>query len=205
MNDIKNVKMIAFDLFGVLIRESHIISNVLMGLLPQDTEYLKVKKLYEQLSLGEMDEEDFWSALQLSDIEGIRERFITSFELDEDYQQVILELKGQYRLSVLSNLPASWALAVMSQFHFDEHFSPCVFSGSVGYKKPQADIFQKHLLLSGVKAQQLVFIDDRLENLRSAHQLGIRTIFYAREDDICPYDPDYRIRRLSDLLTLLNQ
>lgn len=199
------LKMIAFDLFGVLITESHIISNVLMGLLPPDAEYLKVKILYEQFSLGEMDEEDFWSALQLSDSEGIRQRFLTSFKLDEDYQQVILELKGQYRLSILSNLPASWGQAMMSQFHFKEHFSPCVFSGSVGCKKPQADIFEKYLLLSGVQAQQLVFIDDRLENLRSAHQLGIRTIFYEREGDICSYDPDYRIQRLHDLLTLLNR
>ena len=196
------IRMIAFDLFGVLITEGRIISNVLMHLLPQELDYKNVKERYDKLNLGDIEEADFWAIHGLSEYNSIRQRFLDSFELNEDYECVIPLLKQRYRLSILSNFPAAWAAHIMERFHFGRDMSPCVFSGQVGYKKPQRDIFLQYLALSAVPAQQILFIDDRLENLHCAHQLGMATVYYERNDEELSYVPDYTIKCLQDLLTL---
>jgi len=46
------IKMIAFDLFGVIFSEGHLISNVLMRLLPARCQKSQVKTLYEEFGEG---------------------------------------------------------------------------------------------------------------------------------------------------------
>jgi len=52
--------------------------------------------------------------------------------------------------------------------------------------------------------ESAIFIDDRLENLAVAHQLGMKTVHYQRESDIFDYQADYHIQKLSALLDILN-
>lgn len=195
--------MIAFDLFGVILSEGHLISNVLIQLLPAHIEKSQVKFFYEKLNLGQIQEDEFWALLGLTGSNHIRRHFLTSFELDPEYKKVVESLSRGYRLSILSNLPAAWADELMGRFKFGQHFFPCLFSGHARCKKPNAEIYHKLITLSRLPAEQIAFIDDRLENLQSAHELGFSTVHYHRQDDtLHPYKADYTIRQLGELPAL---
>ena len=197
-----SIKMIAFDLFGVILTEGHLISNALIRLLPAHIEKAQVKFLYEKLNLGQIHEDEFWSSLGLADSIRIRGKFLTSFTLDPEYKKVVESLSSEYRLSILSNLPAAWADELMVRFKFGQHFLPCLFSGHARCKKPNAEIYHKLIKLSKLRAEQIAFIDDRLENLHSAHELGFGTVHYHRQDALHPYKADYTIRQLGELPAL---
>lgn len=198
----QSIKLIAFDLFGVILTEGHLVSNVLMQLLPQGSQKKQVKLLYEKFNLGQLNEDEFWSRLGLTDSDKVRRIFLNSFHLDVDYKKVTESLNKNFRLAILSNLPPAWADELMIRFQFTQSFSPCLFSGHEGCKKPDPDIYQKLISQSRVPATHIAFIDDRLENLQSAHQLGFTTIYYHREDESHPYKADHTIRQLGELLTL---
>ncbi|MBC8212011.1 MAG: HAD-IA family hydrolase [Gammaproteobacteria bacterium] len=194
--------MIAFDLFGVIFSEGHLISNVLLKLLPVDVHKVQLKKAYEDFNLGVIDETEFWQAIGQTDYAVLRQQFFDHFVTDADFDAVITTLKPQYDLAILSNLPAQWADTLSQKFGFARDFSPCLFSGHLQCKKPQPEIYQKLLQQSGLRPQQIAFIDDRLENLQTAHELGLVTVYYQKDEETHPYQPDFQIHRLAQLLTL---
>lgn len=195
--------MLVFDVFGVLITEGHLISNGLMHLLPAGTDKATVKANYENYNVGCISESEFWKNIGQSENDALRSEFLSIFQLVPNFD-VIQQLKPHYRLAILSNFPPDWAIALTDKFGFKDLFEPIVFSGTVGCKKPHPDIYNILIEKSGLESNQIAFIDDRLENLKTAHDLGMATIYYQRESDPHSYQPDRTIVNLGELETLLN-
>lgn len=202
----RDITMIAFDMFGVIITEGHIISNNLIHRLPAGTDKALVKQLYNQYNLGHIKEADFWQPLGVifdpstaaycknsEPSTSIRHQFLDSFILETGFYQTLEQLKPHYKLSILSNFPPDWADYLVSKFELDRHFEWRVFSGHVGYKKPDRLIYQTLSESSGVAYEKIAFIDDNLENLDTAHKLGMTTVHFWRENDAYPYQSDYKI------------
>lgn len=198
------IKMVAFDVFGVVITEGHMVSSSLMPLLPKHTSKSLVKSFYNPYTRGEISEQSFWQGIGLSDYTEIRQTFLHSFVLDADLKHVVHQLSDKYALSILSNLGSAWADTLSEKFAFKQSFAPIIFSGKVGFEKPNPEIYALLIAESGLEAHEIIFIDDRLENLAVAHQLGMKTVHYQRESDTFDYQADYQIQKLSALLDILN-
>ena len=200
----QNIQMLAFDLFGVLISEGHLISNGLMHLLPANTDKKKVKTAYENYNSGDINEAEFWTTIGIDLLanKNLRAEFLNSFSLDPQYKTTISLLKKHYRLSILSNFPPDWADNLSKKFQFDHSFEPQIFSGHARCKKPQPEIYQQLIKKTGLAPDQIAFIDDRLENLESAHKSGMTTLYYQREQETHTFKADYKINKLDELVTL---
>lgn len=198
------IKLIAFDLFGVLISEGHMVSNALMPLLPADTEKKSVKAAYHDYTNGEISEPQFWERIGQDGYHGLRDAFLDTFVLDDELKLVKEKLKSRYRLAVLSNLASDWGAYLAGKFGFADDFSPLIISGEVRCSKPDPAIYQHLIKASHLAAAEIAFIDDRLENLATAHQLGMTTIHYQREADLHAFQPDHVIRRLQQLLPVFS-
>jgi putative hydrolase of the HAD superfamily len=196
----KTIKLIAFDLFGVIISEGHMVSHVLMPLLPKVLKKTRVKLYYNDYTLGKIDESAFWQGINQADNIKLRNDFLAKFVLDNDVDKVIKMLNPHYQCAILSNLAADWADVLDHKFNFSEQFSPMIISGKVKAKKPDRAIYHILIQESGIAAENIAFIDDRLENLHSAHQLGMLTIHYQREPDYYDYQADITIHHLAELL-----
>jgi putative hydrolase of the HAD superfamily len=196
-------KRIIFDLFGVLITEGHLVSNGLIHLLPADTDKKQLKQLYHAYDAGLIDETGFWQGLGLDNYSALRQQFLDLFELDTEFEQTITALKQHYELAILSNFPPDWADTLSRKFNFPSYFSPIIFSGHVACKKPEPAIYQHLANISNTPLDAMVFIDDKLENLQTAHELGMTTVFFQRENDPHPYQPDFTIKSLHELVTIL--
>ena len=102
-----------------------------------------------------------------------------------------------------SRLGAEWGEILDARFDFRANFEPRIISGEVQCQKPEPAIYQVLLRASGIAGENIAFIDDRRENLAVAHEFGMTTIHYQREPDQHPFEPDYTIQRLSEVLALL--
>ena len=194
--------MIAFDLFGVILEEGHLISNGLFKYLPDDIDKKKVKRLYKDYNLNQLNEKRFWHEIGILDYQAIRQTFLNEFKLDPEFESVISQLGKQFKLSILSNLPADWADALSRKYNFASRFDPICFSGHLGYQKPQPEIYLHLVNQSGLNPENIIFVDDRLENLKAAKTLGMQVIYFQRENETYPFQPDVTIQKLSDLLIL---
>lgn len=64
------------------------------------------------------------------------------------------------------------------RFSLDKYFDVMVFSYEVGVLKPDPRIFQELINRTGVKPEEIVYTDDKEENLQGALGVGIRTSIY---------------------------
>lgn len=197
------LKLIAFDLFGVIITDGHLVTNGLMPLLPPGTAKAEVKPFYDAYTGGQIPEAAFWLGLNLTVDSDIRNRFLNVFELDEDLAEVTYTLAKRYRLGILSNLGAEWGEILEERFAFSERFEPRIISGEVQCQKPEPTIYEVLIKASGVAGEHIAFIDDRRENLEVAKRFGMTTIHYQREPDEHLFEPDFTIERLSEVLQFL--
>ncbi len=90
-----------------------------------------------------------------------------------------LASKQQYKLILLSNtneLHIDW---IKENVSFYESFKSCFdsfyLSHEIHLRKPNSDIFEFVLKEDNINPNQTIFIDDTLENTKSASKLGIHT------------------------------
>lgn len=93
--------------------------------------------------------------------------------------ELITELAaaGQ-RLALLSNAPADVAEAVQA-LPVAGYFEHLVFSCALKSAKPDPECFQATLALLGAEPGDVVFLDDRPENVAGAAALGIRSVHFT--------------------------
>ncbi len=63
-------------------------------------------------------------------------------------------------------------------------FDYSIYSCKIGMVKPNLDIFQFALEMIGEKAENVVFIDDKAENVNAAKKLGINGIVFKDHDSL---------------------
>jgi len=92
--------------------------------------------------------------------------------------------KNRIRVGLLTNTDEEWA-NINREFGFFKPFDPCLLSYQLGVKKPDPAIFRVLLTeLGPSKPKEVVFIDDKEENVEQAKALGIDAILFESSDQI---------------------
>ena len=90
-----------------------------------------------------------------------------------------LHLQKEQRLLALTNWSAETFHPVKASYPFLNYFEGIVVSGDEKIKKPDYKIYQILLNRYNVNAKESVFIDDALENIEAADDLGFQTIHFV--------------------------
>ena len=87
-----------------------------------------------------------------------------------------------YKTGFLSNTETP----AMEFFHEQKYdmFDVLVFSCEEGFRKPGKEIYEITLDRLNTQPEEMLFIDDRIENIRGAESLGIRTILFKDSEDL---------------------
>jgi putative hydrolase of the HAD superfamily len=83
-----------------------------------------------------------------------------------------------HRLALLSNAPAEIA-EVVAALPVARHFSHCAFSCYLGAVKPDPECYRAALAVLGARPADVVFLDDRTENVAAAVALGIHGVHFT--------------------------
>jgi 2-haloacid dehalogenase len=103
--------------------------------------------------------------------------------LKSDFQEntaLLYKLKGKYKLYGLTNWSAETFPIALRRFGFFDLFDGIIVSGREKMIKPEKEIF--HLLLNryNLQAENSLFIDDNLNNINAAKEIGFHTIHYKK-------------------------
>jgi putative hydrolase of the HAD superfamily len=109
----------------------------------------------------------------------IQEDILSWLSIDTRLLQWVERLKrAGVRTAILSNMPSDISTALRAQSTWLTQFDVTIFSCEVGCVKPDVGIYQRLLEELGVAGNQVLFIDDRSDNVRAATDLGIHGIHY---------------------------
>ncbi len=111
-------------------------------------------------------------------------KYNTIFEIDKEVEDIIVELKKNYRIATLSNTNEIHFDYIMETYPVMKLFDEYVVSFREKCQKPHYEIFQKALTRLGVAPTNVVFIDDNEANVIAAGQIGIRSIHYESPHEL---------------------
>ncbi len=193
------IKAIVFDLGGVVIDLDF--SNFYNRIITQSPlnkpqtpimlEFFRQSDIYHQ---GNMSNEEFYQlACELLQICMLSQsEFFDAFNsiisgINSDVVEIIKQIRDndRYKLLALSNLNLShWDYIQKKKWEFIDYFDELILSHEIHLIKPDPKVFNYTIQKAGCKPNQIVFIDDGLNNIRSARELGIIGIKYTNEDEL---------------------
>ena len=83
------------------------------------------------------------------------------------------------KTGILSNIGDAMELGVLGRFPALREFSHHTFSHRLGIAKPDAEIYRHAVEGLGVPAGEILFVDDREENILAARDAGMVAVRYA--------------------------
>ncbi len=86
------------------------------------------------------------------------------------------ELASRCPVFVISNTNPWHAAYLEQRYDWMKLFSKRFYSCDIGARKPERQIFEYALREAGVAAADALLIDDRLENIEGAQELGMQTL-----------------------------
>lgn len=104
------------------------------------------------------------------------------------------------RTGILSNIGDAMAEGLIAKFDWIGAFDHCVWSHSLKLAKPEAAIY--HCAAEGLATapSEILFIDDKHENIEAAESIGMQAIEYRLDQPA--FEAELRRRNLDSLLDL---
>ena len=196
------IKNIIFDFGGVICNIDHLIPERKfkeLGIRNFDKMYSQAQQnnLFEDFEKNLISPQKFRNNIK-SFIGGN----ISNEQIDEAWNSMILDipknkidlllkLKHQYRIFLLSNSNIIHYRVYINDFkaksgleNFSDLFEKAWFSFNLQMRKPVKEIYEFVLKDANLKPEETLFIDDSIQNIKPAEELGIQCIFLKNGMDI---------------------
>jgi len=192
---------IIFDLGGVLIdldikRTGKAFGELGITEPVGEDEMMRRARIYSGLETGEISSLNFRNAIReistTSPSDSAIDAAWNAMLLDFPAQrvEVLLNLRKKYRLFLLSNSNVIHHKSYTDKFRQDHGFEMnslferTYYSFEVHMKKPASDIFFKVIADYKILAEETLFIDDTLENIKTAEVLGFKVHQIVNGEDV---------------------
>lgn len=116
--------------------------------------------------------------------DNLEKEWISYYGLIEGTREIIFELSKKYKVYYLSDNVKERVDKLDERFGFLKWFVDGIFSHEVGVRKPNPKIYEYAIQKVCVRAEEIVFIDDKESSLIPARQLGITTILFESPEKL---------------------
>ena len=190
------IKTIFFDIGGVLIdihpeRTYQYLSDSV------DVEVNMVKESFpwdahDQYERGIMNNEDWFITYKESLPQPCclkRSDFWNAWKLllgeEKNTVNILEALNKQYSIWLLSNTnPKHIQDEIEKRYLFPSLVNGAVYSFDVGVRKPEKEIYEIAMQRANANPQECLFIDDLLENIQAAKQIGIEGVHFISSEQL---------------------
>jgi HAD superfamily hydrolase (TIGR01509 family) len=190
---LKGVENIILDLGGVIINLNHeLTQQAFQQLFPEN--YIEIfeksqsQQLFEKYETNEISTDEFIQFFLNYNPLVSKTQITTAWnsmllDIPKERIALIKELSKQYNVLLLSNTNEIHYNFIDDYYRnqyksraFSSLFNKTYLSYQIGYRKPHREIFQYVLNDSSLNPSSTLFIDDSLEHIQTAKDLGIRAI-----------------------------
>jgi glucose-1-phosphatase len=195
-----SIEVIFFDLGNVILPFNHY--QIAEKLFPfvQKKEFRDPRKIFSCIfdlkngainpfDAGALSPDEFFQSLkevlQLSiSFEAFAPIWNEIFVEDREVSEIIRSLQGGWRLGLLSNTDPLHFNYILSTFPIVSTLEKWILSYEVGFKKPDARIFQRAMEWASVEPEKILFIDDTQGHVEAAVSLGMQGIHFRSGEQL---------------------
>jgi putative hydrolase of the HAD superfamily len=172
------IKAIIFDCFGVIrVDATTIAYKSLGGDVEKDRDFIKSTLDKSSAGLIPSAAPVFAERLGISEGEW-RDTVSQSSVIDQEILDYVKVLRKKYKTAMLSNVMKGGLDIWFKPGELDKYFDVAVASGDIGYAKPEPEAYEVTADRLGVRLEECVMIDDRLELCEGARAVGMKAIMY---------------------------
>lgn len=140
-------------------------------------DYNHVRDRYIETSLGRMSAADFWRSVGIDP--SMEDEYLGRHRLSPGLIEFFDDFGSSGReLWCLSNDVAEWSQKLRRIHRLEKHFRGFIISGETGLRKPDRRIYELLLARVKCKADEILFVDDNINNLNAAAELGLITVLF---------------------------
>lgn len=139
-------------------------------------------------AIGKVQESEMWRqvgiALSLRDEELLEfiDDFWSAGELNLELAQFLHSLRPRYKTALLSNAWSGARESVTHIFRLNEFADAMFFSAEEGVAKPDSAFYHVAINWLEVPSEEIIFVDDRPENIEAANSIGMHGILYQTNE-----------------------
>ena len=193
------IKNIIFDLGGVLLNIDYQLTVMAfkdLGIENFEELYSQAKQtdLFDKIETGKIE-----SNLFLRKIEKIAAKKISLTDIEKAWNALLLDLPTE-RISMLQKASQNYRIFLLSntnEIHYNQYindirrihevdfnklFEQAYYSHQIGLKKPDRKCFQYVLNKNLLKPEETLFVDDTIQHIESAKQIGIQTHYLYKNN-----------------------
>jgi HAD superfamily hydrolase (TIGR01509 family) len=199
------IKAFFFDYHGVIAKDGSAKRTLLyLGKGKIDKE--EVKERWEVAKVGFKDQLKDYCKDIVSEKKYLQE-FKRNTIFWDSLEDSLSELSKKYKLCVLSNHIPQILDYVIKECNLEKYFKEIIVSCN-NLQKPQKEFFELALKKMNVSPKESVFIDDKLENIETAKQMGFVTIWLNNSitakhnppELVKKVIPDYTIKDFKEII-----
>jgi len=211
MQNIEKIKNIIIDFGGVVLNIDYQLTVEAfkeIGFDNFENLYSKASQnqLFDNLEIGLINPQEFRDGIRK-----ISKRNFSDERIDYAWNKIILdlpekrilllkELKTKYRTYLLSNtnkIHYDIYITYLQKYgykYFNEIFEKAYFSHEIKMRKPNKEIFEFVLAEQQIIPEETLFIDDSIQHINAAENLGILTHHLTNNEDITDlFDKEFRL------------
>jgi epoxide hydrolase-like predicted phosphatase len=175
------IKTIVFDYSGV-ITPGPLKNWVKKNLNETDERYKLYKEYSTKWDLGTMTTDEVNKIL--SKITGVPkeliwEKIYLPQKPNKELIILIKKLKKSYKIILFSNFIGDFLRKLIETHEINNLFDEVIISSDHGKKKPDHNFFEILVKISGVKKNEIIFTDDKNENVESSNKFGIKAFLFT--------------------------
>jgi putative hydrolase of the HAD superfamily len=185
-------KAVIFDFGGVIASSvrATIKAQLKKDLHLSDEEIVKLRQQQIVFSQSEGSEAIFWEtiakqkniSLPPSWASNWYSTIIKAVVVDKEMMQLVEELKHQQLcVGLLSNIDKEYA-ELLREYGYYQPFNPCILSCDIGIRKPDVRMYQALLDTLSLSPEDVIFIDDKADNIAAAKSRGFDTILFENAE-----------------------
>jgi putative hydrolase of the HAD superfamily len=189
-----SIKAIVFDFGGVIADHDNTPLNTFMttSLGVTEKEYKKIRKKWMKAQKAGMSERQYWEQYAASNGKTLDDAWFE--QMHQAMKKTMLDIPGTldiakelkrqgYRVAMLSNVTTGHA-HIRRQTGYYDLFDPLLLSCEIGVEKPDPKAYQMLLDALQLPPDQVLFIDDKKENIEAAQKLGIHAIQFKNAEQL---------------------
>ena len=181
---------ILFDMYGVILEESkgNFIPYTFQHFGQEEHERLlrqfKQEQLFTKAGNGEIKSNTFLTMLGYDNPEYHKKNYIENYlTLDKGFLPFAEKYHTKYEFVLLSNDVSEWSSYITDYYRLNQYFKDKIVSGDVKCRKPDKKIYELALEKIQRAPSECYFIDNSVQNLKVAEELGISPILFNRDNE----------------------
>jgi epoxide hydrolase-like predicted phosphatase len=186
-----SIKTFVFDCGGVLLRDGDVSAYARWEeRLRLEPGCLSTKlwqgEPWESAQMGRISDAAFWqrtgTKLGLDDpelIQTLRRDLWDTWVVDEQVLSTVEALRRRYQVAMLSNSTDALEELLAQRYRVADRFEVILNSARLGMAKPDPSIYAEMLRRLEREPGEILFIDDRAENVTAAAALGIHVAWFV--------------------------